>query len=94
MLIVLPAAQMVKLSAFKPFGSAADALEQVNAISESQLTDELKSFLEMNLPKVVHGMCRKCCMFAVNIKSTSRVCGARQLHMLWGGIEAHSQPWR
>ncbi len=44
---------MVKLSAFKPFGSAADALEQVNAISESQLTDELKSFLEMNLPKVI-----------------------------------------
>ena len=44
---------MVRLSAFKPFGSAADALEQVNAISESQLTDELKSFLEMNLPKVI-----------------------------------------
>ena len=42
----------VKLTAFKPFTSAANALEQINAISESQLTDDLKNFLELNLPKV------------------------------------------
>jgi hypothetical protein len=42
----------VKLIAFKPFTSAADALEQINAVSESQLTDELKNFLELNMPKV------------------------------------------
>ena len=30
-------------------------LPQVNAISESQLTDELKNFLELNMPKVQTG---------------------------------------
>ena len=44
--------KIAKLAAFKPFSSAADALEQINAISEAQLTDELKNFLAMNLPKV------------------------------------------
>lgn len=44
--------RIVKLTAFKPFPSAADSLEQINAISEAQLTDELKNFLELNLPKV------------------------------------------
>ena len=44
--------RVVKLIAFVPFKSAADALEQVNAVSEASLTDELKNFLELNLPKV------------------------------------------
>ncbi|GLI58543.1 hypothetical protein VaNZ11_000287 [Volvox africanus] len=44
--------RIVKLVAFKPFPSAADSLEQINAISEAQLTEELKNFLELNLPKV------------------------------------------
>ena len=44
--------KVVKLLTFKPFGSAAGALEQVNAISENQLTDELKNVLELTLPKV------------------------------------------
>jgi len=44
--------KVAKLTAFKPFGSAADALEQINAVSEAQLTDELKNFITMNLPKV------------------------------------------
>lgn len=44
--------RVVKLTAFMPFSSAADALEQVNAVSEAQMTDELKNFLELNLPKV------------------------------------------
>ncbi|KAL3696135.1 hypothetical protein R1sor_010211 [Riccia sorocarpa] len=47
--------QIVKLTAFKPFESAADALEQCNAVSEGILTPELKSFLELNLPKVKPG---------------------------------------
>lgn len=42
----------VKLTAFRPFTSASDSLEQINAVSEGQLTDELKHFLEQNLPKV------------------------------------------
>jgi nucleolar protein 56 len=44
--------KIVKLAAFKPFNSAANALEQINAVSESHLTDDLKNFLELNLPKV------------------------------------------
>eukprot|EP00879_Flechtneria_rotunda_P003302 GHRR01003527.1.p1 GENE.GHRR01003527.1~~GHRR01003527.1.p1 ORF type:complete len:501 (+),score=194.82 GHRR01003527.1:494-1996(+) len=44
--------KVAKLAAFKPFSSAADALEQVNAISEAQLTDDLKNFITMNLGKV------------------------------------------
>lgn len=43
--------KVVKLTAFKPFSSAANALEQINALSEAQLTDDLKAFLTMNLPK-------------------------------------------
>jgi nucleolar protein 56 len=44
--------KVCKLTAFKPFASAANALEQINAVSEAQLTDDLKNFLELNLPKV------------------------------------------
>jgi nucleolar protein 56 len=53
--------KVAKLTAFKPFASAADALEQINAVSEANLTDELKNFISMNLPKVwvdaVLGVC-------------------------------------
>ena len=45
--------KLARIVGFKPFESAADALEQVNAISESQMTEGLKSFLVVNLPKVV-----------------------------------------
>jgi hypothetical protein len=44
--------KVCKLVGFKPFQTAADALEQINAVSESVLTDELKNFLTTNLPKV------------------------------------------
>jgi nucleolar protein 56 len=44
--------RVVKLTAFKPFASAADSLEQINSISEAGLTDDLKNFLTLNLPKV------------------------------------------
>lgn len=42
----------VKLVGFRPFAGAADALEQINAVSESQVTSALQDFLEQNLPKV------------------------------------------
>lgn len=42
----------VKLKAFQPFASAEEALENANAISEHAMTLMLKTFLEMNLPKV------------------------------------------
>ncbi len=44
--------QVVKLTSFAPFKNAAHALDEVNAISEAVLTDDLKNFLEVNLPKV------------------------------------------
>lgn len=47
--------KVVKLLAFSPFTSAADALEQCNAVTEGIMTAELKNFLELNLPKVKSG---------------------------------------
>ncbi|KAL7580980.1 hypothetical protein ACA910_005794 [Epithemia clementina (nom. ined.)] len=41
----------VKLKAFQPFQSAAEALESANAISEHALSGTLHNFLEFNLPK-------------------------------------------
>lgn len=41
----------VKLQAFLPFKSAADALQNINEVSEGILGESLKGFLEMNLPK-------------------------------------------
>jgi nucleolar protein 56 len=43
--------KLVKLLAFKPFSSAAAALEEANAVSESSLTDDLRAFIEQNVPK-------------------------------------------
>jgi nucleolar protein 56 len=42
----------VKLKAFYPFESAAEALENANAVSEHAMTGTLHNFLEMNLPKI------------------------------------------
>ncbi|CAL9167283.1 unnamed protein product [Musa hybrid cultivar] len=47
--------KVVKLVAFHPFSSALDALNQCNAVSEGLMTDELRNFLEINLPKVKEG---------------------------------------
>ncbi|XP_073219879.1 nucleolar protein 56 isoform X2 [Cicer arietinum] len=47
--------KVVKLRSFNPFTSALDALEQVNAVTEGVMTDELRTVLETNLPKVKEG---------------------------------------
>ncbi|KAF6161420.1 hypothetical protein GIB67_009299 [Kingdonia uniflora] len=47
--------KVVKLTAFSPFLSAFDALNQCNAVSEGLMTDELRGFLELNLPKIKEG---------------------------------------
>ncbi|KAK3878466.1 hypothetical protein Pcinc_016886 [Petrolisthes cinctipes] len=44
--------QVVKLVGYRAFTSAASSLENINAISEGLITDELSAFLETNLPKV------------------------------------------
>jgi nucleolar protein 56 len=43
--------KIASLLAFKPFTTAVDALEQINAVSESQATEMLATFLKSNLPK-------------------------------------------
>ncbi|TYJ07978.1 hypothetical protein E1A91_A11G042900v1 [Gossypium mustelinum] len=47
--------KVVQLTAFQPFESAIDGLNQCNSVSEGLMTDELRSFLELNLPKVKEG---------------------------------------
>ncbi|GAV68231.1 Nop domain-containing protein/NOSIC domain-containing protein/NOP5NT domain-containing protein [Cephalotus follicularis] len=47
--------KVVQLTAFHPFDSALDALNQCNSVSEGLMTDELRNFLEINLPKVKEG---------------------------------------
>ncbi|KAH0469233.1 hypothetical protein IEQ34_002465 [Dendrobium chrysotoxum] len=47
--------KVVRLVAFSPFSSALDALNQCNAISEGIMTDELRNFLELNLPRRKEG---------------------------------------
>lgn len=42
---------VVKLIAFSPFTSGLNALDNLNAISEGILHDNLKLFLETNVPK-------------------------------------------
>jgi len=42
----------VKLTSFRPFTSAEEGLGQILAVSEGEVTDELVSFLQQNLPKL------------------------------------------
>lgn len=42
---------VVKLIGFSPFKTAANALENINAVSEGIVTDDLHVFLEAQLPK-------------------------------------------
>lgn len=41
--------KIMKLVAFHPFDSAENALENINAVTEHEMTDDLKAFLESNL---------------------------------------------
>jgi nucleolar protein 56 len=43
--------KMVKLKSFRPFNSAEQALENINRVSEGEITEELAKFLELNMPK-------------------------------------------
>ncbi|KAI3919648.1 hypothetical protein MKW98_031781 [Papaver atlanticum] len=48
-------AEVVQIVAFSPFDSALDALNQYNAVSEGLMTEELRNFLQLKLPKVRKG---------------------------------------
>ncbi|KQK14809.1 nucleolar protein 56 [Brachypodium distachyon] len=63
----------VKLVGFTPFASAVDALNQCNAISEGIMTDELRNFLELNLPKVKEGKKAKFSVGVVEPKVGSHI---------------------
>ena len=43
--------RIVKMVAFHPFDTAENALENMNAITEHEVTPDLKTFLESNLPQ-------------------------------------------
>ena len=43
--------QVVNLIGFYPFKTAADALSNINSVSEGIVSDDLKLFLETNMPK-------------------------------------------
>eukprot|EP01035_Chromulina_nebulosa_P031128 gene31128-41472_t len=43
--------RVVKMIAFHPFESAENALENINAITDHELTDDLRNFIESALPK-------------------------------------------
>eukprot|EP01006_Ploeotia_vitrea_P045136 TRINITY_DN66917_c10_g1_i1.p1 TRINITY_DN66917_c10_g1~~TRINITY_DN66917_c10_g1_i1.p1 ORF type:complete len:527 (-),score=343.95 TRINITY_DN66917_c10_g1_i1:50-1597(-) len=47
--------KLVKLKAFAPFTSAEEALANAQAMEMGELTDFLRNFLEMNLPKAKEG---------------------------------------
>ena len=42
--------KMVKLSAYQPFTTAVEALEQITAIAQNKVTSQLKNFLTTHLP--------------------------------------------
>ncbi|XP_028765050.1 nucleolar protein 56-like [Neltuma alba] len=65
--------KVVQLAAFSPFQSALDALKQCNSVSEGLLTDELRSFLEINLPKVKEGKKAKFSLGVVDPKIGSQI---------------------
>lgn len=47
--------QIIKLKSFLPFTTMESALENINSISEGEITKSLGDFLEMNLPKKKKG---------------------------------------
>jgi nucleolar protein 56 len=87
--------QMISLVSFLPFKSAADALQQINDISEGLCNDTLKAFLEMNLPAnkrgkgALLGVSEK--NLAGNIKAMTGIqCESSEfVHELTRGIRQH-----
>jgi len=65
--------KIVKLKAFSPFTTAENALENINHVSEASLSDDLKAFLELNLPKVKPGKEAKFILGVVDVKIGSAI---------------------
>ncbi|CAN1127282.1 Nucleolar protein 56 [Linum perenne] len=71
--------KVVQLAAFHPFESALDALNQCNSVSEGVMTDELRNFLELNLPKVKEGKKPKFSLGVAEPKVGSHILEATKL---------------
>ena len=65
--------QVIKLKAFQPFTNTAGALEEINAVSEGLMTDNLKDFLTRNLPKTKEGKKAKYALGLVDPKLANAV---------------------
>lgn len=50
--------RITKMIAFLPFDSAEDALSNINAITEHEITDDLRAFLDSNVPKGKKSVCQ------------------------------------
>ncbi|KAJ6888868.1 nucleolar protein 56-like [Populus alba x Populus x berolinensis] len=87
----------VQLTAFHPFESALDALNQCNSVSEGIMTDELRNFLELNLPKVKEGKKAKFSLGVAEPKVGSHIfevtkipCQSNEfVHELLRGVRLH-----
>ncbi|XP_066959473.1 nucleolar protein 56 isoform X2 [Macrobrachium rosenbergii] len=75
---------IVRLVGFKPFTSAASALENINAISEGILTSELSAFLETNLPAV--GKNSKVLLGVADVKLAAAINEALSLSVTHVGV--------
>jgi len=63
----------MKLKAFQPFTNTAGALEEINAVSEGIMTDNLKDFLTRNLPKTKEGKKSKFALGMIDAKLANSV---------------------
>ncbi len=85
--------QMIKLSSFIPFKSAAHALENANDISEGLLNETLSSFLSLNIKKKKHvlGVAEK--SLAGLIKATLSIeCESNDIvNELSRGVKLHAE---
>ncbi|ORZ37832.1 hypothetical protein BCR44DRAFT_56274 [Catenaria anguillulae PL171] len=82
----------LKLKSFAPFKSAADALENANDVSEGVVSDALKAFLEMNLPKkkAVLGVTEKNLAGAIKAELGVECVSTELVHELGRAIRTHA----
>lgn len=60
--------KIVKLKTFRPFRSAENALENINAISEGEMTEDLHNLIEEVVPKVKEGKKAKAFLGVIDTK--------------------------
>ena len=76
---------VVSIQAFNPFKNAQDALSNINAVSEGLCSDQLKFFLEANLPKKL----KKVTLGVLDPKlgaAVSEAIGVKVMHSIYSNI--------